>query len=169
MLIRQFGSFPSPRCPFQESFLDEERLIDFLDRAGIFTESRCDGRDAHRPSAEFVDNREKNFIVDFVQSVFVDVQRFQGKAGNRLVDGSVALHLSEIANATQKRVADSRRPPAAGSNFFGSAVATGDVQNIGRAFDDIRQRFHIIILQMQVDAETGAKSANRYGWSRQPV
>ena len=69
-----------PRClsasggALDKALFNKERLIHFLDGAGVFTYSGGDGSDTHGPSVEFVDDGEEDFVVHFVEAEAVDVE-----------------------------------------------------------------------------------------------
>ena len=90
MPVSQFGHFPSAGRTFQEPFLDEERLVHFFYRAGVFSQCRGNGSQSHRAALELVDNGTKQLVVYLVQSVTVNVQSLQRKLGNLQVNASRA-------------------------------------------------------------------------------
>ena len=100
MLVSQFGDFTATRRTLQEAFLNQERFIDFFHRTRVFTESRGNGGQAHRPSVELIDDGRENLVVDFIQTISVDVQGLEGITGNLDIDASIAFHLGKVADTT---------------------------------------------------------------------
>ena len=89
MLISQFGDFTTTRCTLQETFLNQERFIHFLHCTWVFTESRRNGSQTYRTSVELIDNGRKNLVIDFIQSISVDVQGFKRITGYLYIDTSI--------------------------------------------------------------------------------
>ena len=96
-------------CALDETLHNQERLINFLDRARVFADGGGDGRKTDRTAAKLVDNRHENLVVNFVEAELVDVQGFQRDVGDASVDATRALHLCEVANTAQQGVGDSGR------------------------------------------------------------
>ena len=66
MAISEVGGFTSTRGALEEALLDQVGLIDLLDRAGIFAQSRSDRREPYGTTSELVDDHPKELIVDIV-------------------------------------------------------------------------------------------------------
>ena len=73
MLIRQFRHFTTTGSTLQETFLYQERFIDFFHRTGVFTQSRGDGGQAYRTAIELIDNTGQYLGVDFIQAISLDI------------------------------------------------------------------------------------------------
>ena len=73
MDIGQFGNLTSAGCTLQKSFLYKIRLVDFLYRTGIFAKSSRDSAKSDGPALEFRYYRRQNLIVDFVETISVDI------------------------------------------------------------------------------------------------
>src|SRR6478672_3108973 len=67
MFIGFFRSLPPARRTHDIALLDEERLIDFLYRAGFLTHCRGDIGNARGPAFELVDKRRENTIIHLIE------------------------------------------------------------------------------------------------------
>ena len=74
MLVRQLRHLAPTGRALDEALLDEERLVDFLDGAGILAQGGGNGGQTHGASLELVDDGGQQFVVYLVQAVAVDVQ-----------------------------------------------------------------------------------------------
>ena len=108
MLVGEFGHFASTRGAVDEALFHKIWLIHFLDGAGVFAHRHGNGVEPNGTALKLVDDGEQNFIVDFVESVVVDVQCLKRIAGNGGVDFTGALHLGEVAHTAQERVSDTQ-------------------------------------------------------------
>ena len=113
VVVGQGGDFASAGSAFQESFFDQVGLVDLLDRAGIFAEGCGDGGQSDGASVEFLDDGVENLVVDLVEAIAVDVEGFEGIAGDVDVDVARPLDLGEVADAAQQGVGDSGGSAAA--------------------------------------------------------
>ena len=161
MLISQLGDFTASRRTLQETFLDEERFVHFFHRTGIFTESRGDGGQAHWTSIELIDNGGENLVVDFIQAIAVDVQGFEGITGNLHIDASVAFHLGKVTHSTEQGIGNTRSASASGSNLAGCLYIARHIEDACRTLDNASQDAIVVILQVEVDAETGTKRSGK--------
>ena len=88
MLVRQLRHLAPTGRALDEALLDEERLVDFLYRAGVLAQGGGDGGQAHGTALKLVDDGGQQFVVYLVQAVAVDVQCLQGIGGNlRVIRG----------------------------------------------------------------------------------
>lgn len=113
VLIGKVGDFASAWRAHEETLLDEVGFVNLLNGADVFAKSRGDSANADGTAMELVDEREQNLVVDFVQSVAVDVERFECVVGDVGIDVSVTLDLGEVAHAPKQGVGDARRSAAA--------------------------------------------------------
>ena len=88
VLVCKFGYFPPSWSSFHKSFFYEEWFIYLLYCAPIFTQSCGNRRDTYRASFEFIDNDQQYFIIDFIESVFIDIQSFKCIGRYFFVDAS---------------------------------------------------------------------------------
>ena len=82
MLIGQFRYHTTTWSTLDKTLHDEERLVDLLHRSGILANSGSDSGNAHRTSAELVDDGQQDAVINLVQSLLVDIQCFQRYLGN---------------------------------------------------------------------------------------
>ena len=155
MRIGKLGYFPSARRALDKALFDKIRLIDLLERTGIFAQCRCNRRQTHRATFELVDNRYQYFVIDFIETVLVDIQSFESDTGNLYCNAPASFHLGKIADTAQKGIGNTRCPTAAHGNLHSRLSRTGNLQNRSRALHDMAQYRMVIILQMAINAETG--------------
>ena len=104
MLVCQRRCLASARGTFDESFLDEVRLIDILDGAGIFTHSGSDSVESDRSATELIDDGREEFVIYLIEAESIDIQRLEGILGDVEVDSAVAFDLGKVAHASQEGV-----------------------------------------------------------------
>ena len=68
MAVRQFGSYPSPLGPDYKSFLDKERLVNFLESTLILPYRSRYGIGTYRTSLEVVNNGPQYLVVNRIES-----------------------------------------------------------------------------------------------------
>ena len=105
MLIGKLGGHSASWRTLDEAFHDEEWLVNLLYGAAILAYCRGNGAYAYRTSTELVDDGGENLIINLIQAILVDVERLERHLGNLVGNGSVALHLSEIPDSSEQRVA----------------------------------------------------------------
>ena len=74
---------------------------------------------------------------------------------------AVAFHLGEVSHAAQQRVGYAGRSSAAPADFCRRFTLYGHLQQVGTALYDAAQGFWVVVLQMQVDAETRPKRSGK--------
>ena len=104
MTICQFGNHPSTRGALDKALHDEERLVYLLYRSAIFSDGRGDSRDTHGSTLELIDDGEQDLIVDFIESILVDIQGGQGYFRDVTVYSSTTLYLCEVAYPSQQGI-----------------------------------------------------------------
>src|SRR4051812_39805204 len=97
------GNTPA-RGTLQKSVLDEERLVDFLERSRILADRRGDGTDAHRPAVELLDDGLEDPRVHVVEPELIDLEQLQRVGGDFAIDRSARPYLGEVADASQQPV-----------------------------------------------------------------
>ena len=102
MLVCQFGNHSSTRSALYESLHYQEWLIYLLNSAGVFAYGCCYGGYSHRAALELIDDGKQNLIIDFIETILVDVQCRQGYLCNLSVNHAVALHLCKVAHSAQQ-------------------------------------------------------------------
>ena len=157
MLVCQLGSHTSTRGTLNKALHDEEWLIHLLHRAAILADSRGNGANAHRTATELVDDGGENLVVYLVKTILVDVQRLQSHLSDVVSDGAITLHLGKIAHSSQQGVGDTRRTTRAARDFHSSLILDRHLQEHGTTLDNLLQCLWVIILQVQIDAETGTQ------------
>ena len=157
MVVGKFRSHSTTRSALDKTLHDKERLIHFLYRARILADGCGYGAHTHGSATELVDDGGENLVVNLVQTVLVDVQRLERHLRNIISDGSVTLHLGEISHAAQERIGNTRRSARTAGDFHRSRILDRHFQEHCTSPDNLLQRLRIIILQMEIDAETGTE------------
>ena len=121
----------------QETFLDQERFIDFFQGSGIFADGSSQGADSHRTALEGKDERAEDLVVNGIQAALVNLELVQGETRYLQVDASVSQYLGEIPDALEKRIGDTRRAAAAEGNLIGGIVVNLQSQDPGRPQDNL--------------------------------
>ena len=106
---------------------------------------------------EFVYDGGQEFVVDFVEAVFVDVESFEGGEGDGTVDGAVAHDLCEVADASEEGVGDAGRASAAEGYLHGGVVGDGGAEEAGGAEEDASEDVVVVVLEVEGYAESGAE------------
>ena len=114
MLIRQLRHLAPTRSTLDEAFLDKERLVHLLNGTRVFAQRRGNGGKAYGATLELVDDSSQYLVVNLVEPITVDVQCFEGIAGNLRVDAARTLHLRKVAHTTQHSAHRCRSIPSAG-------------------------------------------------------
>ena len=74
-----------------------------------------------------------------------------------MVDATCALHLGKVAHTAQEGVGDTGRATAAAGYLHGGIIIDGHLEYARRAFEDALERLGVVVFEMKVDAESGAK------------
>ena len=149
----KFRCHSSARSAVDKSGFDQERLVDLLDRSGVFADGRGDGVQSYGTAAELFDDRSEDLVVHLIESARVDIERRESDLCDFEVDVPFALDHGEVAHSAQQRVGDSGRAARAERHLVRRVVVDRDVQNARRAFDDAGQHRGVVIFQMALDAE----------------
>ena len=96
MFIRQIGNLPSARCAHQKAFLYQKWFVNLLNGAFILAHGRSNGFQADRATFKFINNGAQNFIVHFIQAVFIHIQCIKGIFRYHCIDVAVAFYLRKI-------------------------------------------------------------------------
>src|SRR5437764_14064427 len=102
MAIRLRGRDASARGALEESVLDEERLVDLLERPHIFADGGGDGADADRSAVELLDDGLEDARVHVIESELIDLEQLQRIGGDFAIDRSASAYLGEVADASQQ-------------------------------------------------------------------
>ena len=101
MVVGFFGSDASARRPREESFLQEIRLADILERNALFADAGGEGIQADRAAFVLLHDGQELVTVKFVESGFVDFQTIKGVARDLCIDDALSFYLSKIAHAVE--------------------------------------------------------------------
>src|SRR5690606_15637134 len=159
------GDAPARR-PGHEAFLDQVRLVDLLDRAGVLAHGHGDGRDADGAALELLHQREQDAAVHLVEAGLVHVERVQGVVGEGARDAAVALDLGEVARAAEEAVGDARRAAAAPGDLVRAVLLDLDADDARRAEDDLLKELGGVVVVAEVDPEAGAERGREEALAR---
>ena len=161
MFISQVGHFPTARSTLDKPFFDQEGLIHFFQGTGIFADSSSNRRQAHRSSLKFFNNGEQDFIVHFIQPVFIDIQCFECITGDVTIDASITFDHCKIAHSAQQCIGDTGCTPAPGSDFHSSLTGNPHIQDSGRTGNDSGKDVGIVIFQMAINTEPSPQGSGQ--------
>src|SRR5262249_39695094 len=159
--VRERRRHATLRRPLEKSLLDQERLVDVLDRVPPLAHRRGERVDPDRPAAELVDDREEERAGPLVESRLVDrrqpkpvpglaaVEQTTRVAGHGAVDETGRAHLGEVAHATEEAVRDPRGAARAGSDLRAALVLEPGAEDRGRAAEYLLQLAPLV----EVEAE----------------
>lgn len=129
MYVGFFGSDTASWAALQETFHDEEGLVDFFNGTCFFAHGGSDGGDADRPAFEFVDDGIQDAVVHIIEAMFVDIEGGEAVFGDFNTYGTIAFDLGEIPNTPEQCVGDAWRSAASAGYFVGAFVADLNFQN----------------------------------------
>ena len=107
--VSQFGDHSSTLCALDETFHDEIWFVNILHGAGVLSDGSSYGSNAHRSTLELVDDGGENLIIDFIESIFINIEGSKGYLSDVGVDITIAPYLSKITDAAQQSVCNTRR------------------------------------------------------------
>ena len=151
------GDDPAADGPVEEADAHEEGLVDALDRVLLLVDGRGDRPDADRAAAEVLDDGREDLAVDVVEPQSVDLHHVQGPLGFLRRDDAVALDVDVVPDAAQQPVGHARRPSRAQGDLAGPGIVDLDLEDPGRALDDLLQVFVFIVIEAVDDAEAAAQ------------
>lgn len=161
MAVSQFRYFASARGTFQESLLYKEGFVDLFEGPGIFAEGGSDSRESYRASFEFIDDGSKDTVVDFIESVMIDIQCFESMTSNLKVYETVTLDHREVAYSAEQGVGDTGSASGAEGDLARGIVRNScPEQGCGPAYDSA-EHIMVVIFQMAIDSEAGAKGSGQ--------
>ena len=154
MPVGQFGGFTPPGRAFEEPFLDEERFVDLLDRAGVFADGRGDGIQPDGAPTELFDDGAEYLVVHLVETAGVYVQGLERRPCNGQVYDAVPFHHGEIPYPPEQGVGDTGRSAASQRDLLCRIVVYVYTQDGGRTLHDTGQHIRVVIFEMTLDTET---------------
>src|SRR4051794_36471423 len=102
------GGDATAGCALEESVLDEERLVDFLERARILADSSGDSAHSDRSAVELLDDGLEDARVHVVEPELIDLEKLQCIGGDFSIDLPAGPHLGEVADSSQQSIGDAR-------------------------------------------------------------
>ena len=145
------------RRAIEEADLDQERLVDVLDRVLLLADRRGDRVQADRAAAELVDDRAQQLAVDLVEPVLVHLEQLEARVRDLERDRAVGAHLRVVADAAQQPVDDARRAARPLGDLGRGGRVDRHVQDPRRAADDFLEVRRRVELEAVDDAEARAQ------------
>lgn len=96
MFVGFFCSFFILGCMLNVVFYNQEGFVYFFNCIGFFFYCSVDSGDVYWAVFEFMDNGGKDFVIYFIQAVFVYIEGGQAIFGDFVVDGIIFFNLCEI-------------------------------------------------------------------------
>ncbi len=155
MYVGFFRDLTPPRGALDKAFLDQERLIDFLEGAGLLANGSGNSGDAHRAALEVFDDHLQDAVVHLIQPIFVHVKGFEAELGDFQVDRAIAHYLRKVPHPAQQAIGDTGRAAGPAGYFPRSVGRDFAAQQPGRAPDDLLQGIRRVVLQPGFNAEAG--------------
>ena len=75
MFVCQLCHHTTTRGALDEALHDKEWLVDLLDGTSVLADGSSNSGDSNGTATEFVDDGEQDAVVDFIETVLVDIQR----------------------------------------------------------------------------------------------
>src|SRR5262245_19243274 len=148
---------PAPRCPLEQTLLEEERLVDVLDRLGFFGDRDRERVEPDGLAAEGLAQRPQDRAVDLVEAALVDLEQREGGAGRRRRYGPVAPHLGVVAHALEKAVRDPWRAPGPARDLARAGGVERDAEDAGGALEDGDQVLGLVVVEPADEPEAVPK------------
>src|ERR1041385_2381109 len=149
MFVSERRRHAATRRPVQKTDLNQIRFNNLFYRIFLLGNRRGNGAQPHGPAVEFLDDRQQQFSIHFIETVRVDFHAIQRVICDFLVDTSVVIHFSVVPHATQQTIDYTWRAPRATRNFTRAAVVDPHAEYFSRAFADNFQIFVRIEIQMK--------------------
>ena len=120
--------------------------------------------ETHGSAAEFLDDRQQQFSIHFVETIRVHFHAIQRVICDFLRDAAVVIDLSVVADATQQTINDTWRAARASCNFARASVVHPDTEYLSRAFADDFEIFVRIEIEMKDYSEAATqRGSNQTG------
>ena len=166
MLVGKRGHFAAAGGTHDIAFLDEVRLVDLLDGAGILTHCGSNGCETDWTALELVDDGRQDADVHLVKAATVHIESLQGIARNVEGDGAVAFDLCKVAHSTKQQVGNTWSATTATCDFECRLAGNLDIEQRCGARHDMSERLGIVVLQTAGDAKTGTQGGGKHTRTR---
>ncbi len=157
IIVGEFGRAASARCAFDETHLHEIWFVDSLYRVHFFGDCGGEGGKTDWPARKIINNRTKDFFVDGVKTVCIDIQHIEGGLGDFSIYFACMFHFGEVADTTQKTIGDTWRAARANGNCSGGFLIEGGIQNARISQNNFLNIFVFVIIEMENMSEAVAE------------
>ena len=152
--------------------LQQERLVDVLDRVRLLAEGHGQRREPDRPTSELVSDRRQELAIRALEADRVDLEQLERLARDVERHGAGMAHLGDIADAPENPVRDTRSATSATGDLLACGVLDLDTENACRAADDGRELSRLVVAEPEGHPEAvpeRRRQEARCGWSRRPA
>ena len=139
------------------AFLDEEGLVDFLERLGLLADGDGDRAHADGLAAVILGHHAQHAFVHFVESGGIDLQQLKRGSGDGLGDLAGGALLREVADEVDEIVGDAGRAAGAGGDLLRATVIDRDLEQGAAAADDALERRMVVVVESRLQREARAE------------
>ncbi len=157
VLVGARGGDAAAGCAVDHANLHEVGFVHFFDGVFFFRESRSEGAEADGSAGIFVEHRDHEVPIDFVEATFIGTEHGERFLCYTARDAASGANFREISCAAQKPIGDARCSTATTGNFFGAAFVHFNGKNFGGAVKNDEQVFRLVKFEAVDDAEAGTK------------
>src|SRR5262245_60931505 len=147
VLVRALRRHAAARRAVEVALLDQERLVDVLDRAAILADRGGERVQPDGSPAVFLDERTQERAVHAVEAGLVDLETREREAGELARHRRLAADLGEVAHAAQQAVGDARRAPRAGRDLERALSRERDAEDARASREDLHQVARRVVLE----------------------
>src|ERR1700760_4000406 len=113
VLVGPPGRGATARRALDQAALQQVGLVHVLDRVLLLPDRHRERRQTDRTATELVADRVQDLTIETVETLVVDLEHVQRRAGDLVGDDAAVADLGVIADAAQQPVGDPRRASAA--------------------------------------------------------
>src|SRR5450755_379901 len=136
VIVGRIGGHAPARSADEEAELNQIGLVDFLNGIGFLGNGGGDGVQSNGAAMVFFEDRQHNFLIDFIEAEAIHFEQVEGGLGDGLGDAAVGTDLGVIAYAAQEAIGDARRSAATAGEFGGGIVIDNYGEQAGGALHD---------------------------------
>ena len=101
MVVSPTRSHTAARRAIEKADLHQVRFDYLLDRIFLFVQGSSDRAKTDRTAVEFLNYRQQELTVHFIEAVGIDFHSIESIVGDRLGDMAFVIDLGKIAHATK--------------------------------------------------------------------
>ena len=154
MRVGALGRDAAARGARKESLLQQVRLVNLIDRVGLFSDSGREALDPDRSAVKLVDDRAEDRAIHLIEACRIDFEQLQSGQRDLARDDRRFINLREVPHAAQQSIGDSRRPARSRSELVRTIFVNLHFKQRRGAADYLPQFRMIVKVEMKVLAET---------------